>query len=64
MKDLYERGEKIDRITVANELMKFGELESCDGLSYLVSLDDGLPLYYLTGSMLRLVAYVNADVTC
>src|SRR3954465_9117887 len=43
MGDVYERGEKIDRITVANELMKFGELESCDGLSYLVSLDDGLP---------------------
>ena len=33
----------IDRVTVANELMKFNELEACDGLSYLVSLDDGLP---------------------
>ena len=43
MGDLHDRGEKIDRITVANELMKFNELESCDGLSYLVSLDDGLP---------------------
>ncbi len=43
MGELHERGEKIDRITVANELMKFGELEACDGLSYLVSLDDGLP---------------------
>ncbi|HXB69336.1 MAG TPA: replicative DNA helicase [Candidatus Acidoferrales bacterium] len=43
MGDLQERGEKIDRITVANELMKFNELEACDGLSYLVSLDDGLP---------------------
>ena len=43
MGDLHERGEKIDRITVANELMKFNELEACDGLSYLVSLDDGLP---------------------
>src|SRR5215467_5492807 len=43
MGELQERGERIDRITVANELMKFGELESCDGLSYLVSLDDGLP---------------------
>ena len=43
MGDLHERGEHIDRITVANELMKFNELESCDGLSYLVSLDDGLP---------------------
>src|SRR3954469_2928448 len=43
MGEIFARGEKIDRITVANELMKFSELESCDGLSYLVSLDDGLP---------------------
>lgn len=43
MGDMAARGEKIDRITVANELMKHGELESVDGLSYLVSLDDGLP---------------------
>jgi replicative DNA helicase len=43
MGDLQQRGEKIDRVTVAGELMKFNELESCDGLSYLVSLDDGMP---------------------
>jgi replicative DNA helicase len=43
MSELYERGEKIDRVTLANELLKRGELESCDGLTYLVSLDDGLP---------------------
>ncbi len=43
MGDLIERGERIDRVTLANELMKFGELEACGGLSYLVSLDDGLP---------------------
>lgn len=24
-----DRAEKIDRLTVANELMKFGELEAC-----------------------------------
>src|ERR1035438_10495526 len=55
MGDVYERGEKIDRITVANELMKFGELESCDGLTYLVSLDDGLPQIPDIGSYIRLV---------
>ncbi len=50
MNDIYERGERVDRITIANELMKFNELESVDGLSYLVSLDDGLPrLPSLTG---------------
>jgi replicative DNA helicase len=44
MGDLVGRSEKIDRLTVANELMKHeGELDLCDGLSYLVSLDDGLP---------------------
>src|SRR5260370_35310516 len=43
MKDLYARGEKIDRVTVANELMKQGQLEAVDGLAYLASLDDGLP---------------------
>ena len=43
MSELYARGERIDRVTVANELMKQNQLESCDGLTYLVSLDDGLP---------------------
>jgi replicative DNA helicase len=43
MADLHERGESIDRVTLANELMKHGQLQSVDGLSYLVSLDDGLP---------------------
>src|ERR1700759_5667648 len=46
MSDLHERGIKIDRVTVANELMKQGQLQSVDGLSYLVSLDDGLPALY------------------
>jgi len=41
MKDLYERGEKIDRVTIANELMKAGQLESIDGLSYLFRLTTG-----------------------
>jgi len=43
MSELHERGEKIDRITVANELQRYNELQSVDGLAYLVSLDDGLP---------------------
>ena len=43
MSELHERSEKIDRVTVANELLRYNELESVDGLSYLVSLDDGLP---------------------
>jgi replicative DNA helicase len=55
MGDLQERNEKIDRITVANELMKFGELEACDGLSYLVSLDDGLPQIPNLDAYIRIV---------
>src|SRR5260370_30590350 len=35
--------------------MKFGELESCDGLSYLVSLDDGLPQIPNVDAYIRLV---------
>src|SRR5579871_1889290 len=55
MGDLQERNEKIDRITVANELMKCNELEACDGLSYLVSLDDGLPQLPSIDSYIRIV---------
>jgi replicative DNA helicase len=43
MADLHESGQIIDRVTLANELMRHGELQSVDGVSYLVSLDDGLP---------------------
>ena len=55
MGEIQGRGEKIDRITVANELMKFGELESCDGLTYIVSLDDGLPQIPNIDSYVRIV---------
>jgi replicative DNA helicase len=55
MGDLHERGEKVDRVTIANELMKFDELEACDGLSYLVSLDDGLPRIPNIESYIRIV---------
>lgn len=55
MGELYARGEKIDRVTVANELMRFNELESVDGLSYLVSLDDGLPRFANIDSYIKIV---------
>ena len=55
MGELQTRGERIDRITVANELMKFNELEACDGLTYLVSLDDGLPQIPNLDSYIRIV---------
>ena len=55
MGELYERGERVDRITVANELMRHGELEACDGLGYLVSLDDGLPQIRNPDAYIRIV---------
>jgi replicative DNA helicase len=55
MGSLNEKGERIDRVTVANELMRNGQLESVDGLAYLVSLDDGLPQIYNLESYVRIV---------
>jgi replicative DNA helicase len=55
IKDLYDRGETIDRVTVANELMKHGQLESIDGRSYLVSLDEGLPEIVNLDSYIRIL---------
>src|SRR5271169_2424387 len=55
MKDLYDRGEKIDRVTVTNELMKQGQLESVDGMTYLLSLDEGLPQIVNIDSYIRIV---------
>lgn len=55
MTDLQERSERVDRVTVANELMRYGELEQCGGLSYLVTLDDGLPQILNLDSYVRIV---------
>ncbi len=55
MGELYERGERIDRVTVANELMKQNQLESVDGITYLVSLDEGLPVLSNLESYVRIV---------
>jgi replicative DNA helicase len=41
--ELYDAGQHVDRVTIANALQQAHELESVDGLSYLVSLDEGLP---------------------
>jgi replicative DNA helicase len=55
MLDLAERNERIDRLTLANELLRRGQLEAVDGLSYLVALDDGLPPVFNLDSYIRLV---------
>jgi replicative DNA helicase len=43
MEDLHKRGEPIDRLTVLNELERFGEAAEAGGLTYLVDLDAGIP---------------------
>jgi len=40
---LHAAGSPVDRLTVYSLLKDRSEAESCDGLSYLISLDDGLP---------------------
>ncbi|MFN7935934.1 MAG: replicative DNA helicase [Bryobacteraceae bacterium] len=55
MMELHDRNEHIDRVTLANELMRHGQLESVDGLGYLVSLDDGLPQISNLESYVRIV---------
>lgn len=55
MSSLYDQSERIDRITVANELNRRGWLQACDGLSYLVSLDDDLPPIFNIDSYVRIV---------
>src|ERR1044071_2185600 len=55
MAEIHQRGEKIDRVTLANELMTRGQLEACAGLTYLVSLDDGLPQIFNIESYIRIV---------
>ncbi|MGA2134442.1 MAG: DnaB-like helicase C-terminal domain-containing protein [Bryobacteraceae bacterium] len=52
---LEECGESVDRVTVANEILRRGELESCDGISYLVSLDDGLPDIFHLDAYVRIL---------
>jgi replicative DNA helicase len=55
MAALQDRGERIDRVTVYNELLKHNEAETCDGLSYLISLDDGLPRISNIDAYVRIV---------
>ncbi len=53
--EIHGRSEKVDRVTVANELIRYGELQSVDGLGYLISLDEGLPSIAGIGAYTRIV---------
>jgi replicative DNA helicase len=50
---LHDAGDPIDRVTVYSALQESGEAQSVGGLSYLISLDDGLPAIPHLGSYLE-----------
>jgi hypothetical protein len=55
MGDLGQRGERIDRITLADELRRRRELEVVDGMSYLAELDTGIPHLMNIDGYIRIV---------
>lgn len=55
MIDLAEAGSAIDRVTIANALLNKGWLESVDGATYIVSLDDGIPVVSSVDSYVRIL---------
>ncbi len=55
MRELHMQGQSVDRVTLAHRLEETGDLRRIDGLSYLVSLDDGLPQLYGLESYIRTV---------
>lgn len=41
--ELWDEGSKVDRVSVAERLHRHKKLEACDGITYLISLEDGMP---------------------
>ena len=54
MKDLFERGEHIDHVTVANELISQNQLEA-GGISIIASLTEGIPEIANLGSYIAIL---------
>jgi hypothetical protein len=52
---LADQGKRVERMVLAEELMQRGELEGIGGLSYLVSLDDGMPEFPNADEYIRIV---------
>jgi replicative DNA helicase len=55
MRGMAARGVSIDRVTVAHELLRYDELDGVGGLTYLASLDDGLPRLVKLDDYLRIL---------
>ena len=60
MASLAARCETIDRMTVYNELIAYGHAEGIGGLTYLTSLDDGMPRVANIESYIRIVKEKSA----
>jgi replicative DNA helicase len=54
-KEIYDRGDRINRILLVDALEKMGQLQSVDGFSYVSSLDEGLPREFSADGYVRLV---------
>ncbi len=55
MRELQERGENIEYLTLVEEIDKHNQLEACDGIAYISSLTDGLPRLSSIESYLKIV---------
>ncbi|MBI1356558.1 MAG: replicative DNA helicase [Acidobacteria bacterium] len=55
MKDLAERPERIEYLTLVEELDRHGQLESIDGIAYIASLNEGLPRLTSIDSYVKIV---------
>ena len=55
MRELNDRGERIEYMTLSNELNKFKLLENIGGIAYLASLTEGMPRLASIESYVRIV---------
>ena len=55
MQKLHERGERIEYLTLGNELVKFKWLENVGGIAYLAELTEGMPRLASIESYVRIV---------
>lgn len=55
MQELSERAERIEYLTLVDQLEKNSQLEAIDGIAYIASLTEGLPRLSSIDSYLRIV---------
>lgn len=55
MRELDNRGERIEYLTLSNELEKFKHLQSVGGIAYIASLNEGMPRLSSIDSYIKIV---------